>query len=79
MWKGRVLINVNDIVGKRIGKLEVKAYAGAYRSDTLGGERVRHTYMCQCDCGKSKIIQRARLLSGTVYSCGCLRGKRYGD
>ena len=26
--KGKVLINVNDIIGKRLGKLEVIGYAG---------------------------------------------------
>jgi len=34
--RGKVLINVNDIIGKRLGKLEVISYAG-----NKGGRRGR--------------------------------------
>lgn len=73
MKRGTVLINANDIIGKRLGKLEVNEYIGSYYSDTRGGERMRHTYMCQCDCGKCKTAQRGQLLNETIHSCGCLK------
>lgn len=40
--KGKLLINVNDIIGKRLGKLEVISYAGHHYDMTLGGERMCH-------------------------------------
>ena len=33
-------------------------------------------YLCQCDCGNQKIIDKKGLVSGRVQSCGCLRAKR---
>lgn len=35
--RGEVLINTQDIIGKRLGKLEVKEYAGSYIDYTMGG------------------------------------------
>ena len=73
--KGKILINVNDIIGKRLGKLEVISYAGRHYDMTLGGYRVRHYYRVRCDCGTEKIVQRGPLIDGIVYSCGCSRRK----
>jgi len=33
--------------------------------------RWEYTYLCQCDCGKSKAVPRSGLLSGHTKSCGC--------
>lgn len=52
--KGKVLINVNDIIGKRLGKLEVISYAGHHYDMTLGGERMCHYYRVHCECGAEK-------------------------
>lgn len=77
MKKGKVLINVNDIIGKRLGKLKVISYIENRYDMTLGGERMRHYYMVECDCGTIKPMQRGQLVSETVHSCGCARrGKR---
>ena len=77
MKKGKVLINVNDIIGKRLGKLKVISYIENRYDMTLGGERMRHYYMVECDCGTIKPMQRGQLVSGVVHSCGCSRrGKR---
>ena len=75
--KGKVLINVNDIIGERLDKLEVISYEG-YRYDTTrGGDKVRHYYKVHCDCGTIKIVQRGQLTSEIVHSCGCgRRGRR---
>ena len=72
------MINVQDIVDKRIGKLVVKEYAYSYRDCTAGGERMRHKYLVRCDCGVTKYMQRGPLVSGVVYSCGCERRTKYG-
>lgn len=36
-------------------------------------------YLCQCDCGNQKIIDKKSLVSGRVQSCGCLRAKRVSE
>lgn len=71
--KGNVLINVNDIIGKRLGKLEVISYIGTKYEMTLGGERMRHYYVVKCSCGIFKPMRRDSLISEIVYSCGCER------
>lgn len=73
MKKGKILINANDIIGKRLGKLEVISYAGSKYDYTCGGERLRHYYVVRCECGEIKLIQRGQLVSEIVYSCGCGR------
>jgi len=75
--RGRVLINVNDIIGKRLGKLEVINYAGHHYDMTLGGERMRHYYRVKCECGTIKIMQRGQLKNEIVHSCGCGRRGRH--
>lgn len=69
--KGRVKIDVNDIIGKQVGLLKVLSYNGSYYSDTMGGPRVRHTYICECKCGKIYPVQRGHLKNETIRSCGC--------
>lgn len=74
--KGKVRIDTNDIVGKEIGKLKVISYVSNWYDMTLGGPRMRHYYMCKCDCGTEKLIRRGQLVSEIVHSCGCLRRKK---
>lgn len=71
--KGKIRINVNDIIGKRSGKLEVICYANHKYDMTNGGARMRHFYVCRCDCGKVKFIHRGQLLNNIVHSCGCIK------
>lgn len=71
MKRGKTLINVNDIIGKRLGKLRVVCYANSKYDITLGGARKRHFYICECDCGRHKFVQRGPLLNDIVHSCGC--------
>lgn len=73
--KGKILINANDIIGKRLGKLEVTRYVNHRYDITLGGMRMRHYYECRCDCGTIKNIRRSQLTSEIVHSCGCIRRK----
>jgi hypothetical protein len=74
--RGEVLINVNDIIGKRLGKLEVISYVGHNYDMTRGGKRMRHYYRVRCDCGTEKIVQRGPLISEIVHSCGCGRRRK---
>jgi hypothetical protein len=76
MPKGKLLIDVNDIIGKRLGKLKIIDYAGRGRDKTAGGERVRHWYLCKCACGERCIIRRSALKNESVHSCGCIKRKR---
>ena len=32
-------------------------------------------YLCQCDCGNSKIVKACNLTNGNTHSCGCLKKK----
>ena len=73
MKRGSILINVDDIIGKRLGKLEVVRYKGHSYSHTKGGLRMRHYYECACDCGIIKQVQRGPLVNEIVGSCGCVR------
>lgn len=76
--KGKVLINIDDVIGKRLGKLEVISYIGNKYDVTLGGERMRHYYMVKCDCGTIKPVQRGQIVNEIVHSCGCGRRVRRG-
>lgn len=76
MKKGEISINVNDIIGKRLGKLEVISYYGCSYSMTRGGDKLRHFYVCKCDCGNINFVQRGPLLNDKVHSCGCLKQKK---
>jgi len=64
----RAVINPDDIVGERFGKLVVESYVGR----VLRGKTLTHCYLCKCDCGKTNVeATRAALLKGDKKSCGC--------
>lgn len=48
-----------DIVGFRFGKLVIL------------GEITPKLYSCLCDCGTRTQVSKAKLISGTIQSCGC--------
>lgn len=54
---------VNDLTGKRFGKLTVLGI------DDRGSRRTY--YVCACDCGGIKTTRSDALLSGATVSCGC--------
>lgn len=74
MRKHEIRINVDDIVGKKIGKLYVESYYGVEYDPTLSGVRTRHWYLCTCDCGNQKLIRRDSLINESSKSCGCTNG-----
>ena len=48
---------IKDLTGQRFGKLVVLEFAGkTKRNDAL--------WLCQCDCGNQKILERKHLMSG---------------
>ena len=50
-------------LGRRYGKLTVIAY------DKIVKENLY--FICKCDCGNIKSIQKSGLVTGAVISCGC--------
>ena len=73
MYIRKMLINPNDLIGKQVGLLKVIAYNGNYAQITKDGIKQRHTYLCQCVCGKFVTVRRCHLQKETIRSCGCLR------
>lgn len=61
----RNLNGVEDLTGKRYGRLCVKEYMGVING--------RGTWKCVCDCGTEKLITKHDLDTGRVLSCGCLK------
>lgn len=69
---------IGDLTNQRFGKLRVLEYAGML-SD------YQKVWLCQCDCGTTKVIRQQHLLSGHTTTCGCGKsqlndyiGKRFG-
>lgn len=54
------MARVKNITGKRFGKLVVMK--------ELGDRKV----LCQCDCGKEKVVNKGHLVNGDIKSCGCI-------
>ena len=79
MKKGKIRINVEDIIGKRLGKLKVISYYGYVYTQTRGGSKMRHYYACQCDCGNVHYVERGPLKNNKIHSCGCGRRGRRGN
>lgn len=56
-------------IGERYGKLVVIEPAGATNS------RIK-LWLCQCDCGGSKVVRHDHLRSNHTVSCGCAKRER---
>jgi len=54
-----------NLKGKVFGKLKVLHFV---KNNVYGTAQ----WMCQCSCGKKKIIQSSSLLNNNTNSCGCL-------
>lgn len=77
--KGRLLININDIVGRRVGKLVVIKHEFYKYETSKCGTRLKHFYLCKCDCGKFAIVNRCQLLNSMTQSCGCSKKRKKND
>ena len=56
---------VKNLIGERHERLEVIEYAYTKNNKTY--------WLCKCDCGNTKVIQRSHFTSGLYPSCGCLK------
>lgn len=54
----------HDLAGKKFGRLTVISYHGSVQG--------KARWLCQCDCGTSKVIRGRSLTEGSSTSCGCL-------
>lgn len=59
--------NAKDLTGQKFGRLIVLQRDFSERSNIK-----RAYWLCQCDCGKQKIILGKNLLNGSIRSCTCL-------
>jgi hypothetical protein len=57
-----------NLEGHKIGRLLIVKRVDKNRQGN-------YTWLCNCDCGKSKIISSLGLLSGGTKSCGCLKAE----
>ena len=57
---------MNDFIGKKFGRLTVVEYVGKDKNK-------KSMFLCKCDCGKSKVVNRNNLVTGTTKSCGCIK------
>lgn len=70
-------INVNDIVGKKFGKLtvlELHHKEQLYLSDGIKNG-FKYFYLCQCDCGNQIVVASNHFKYGHTNSCGCITNK----
>lgn len=66
MKKNELKVNVDDVIGKRLGKLEVISYAGFKLQMSGKVRKIRHYYLVKCDCGNTNIIRRCQIMSGNT-------------
>lgn len=59
-------MKVRNLLGRRFGRLTVISRAS-------NNKRGKARWLCQCECGRKKVILADSLLSGKTISCGCYR------
>jgi hypothetical protein len=62
--------NVNDLVGRKFGKLTVIGFSHAGPHGAHG--RIRYFWHCQCECGGKKTVYSSLLTGKLTGSCGCM-------
>lgn len=58
-----------NLIGLKFSKLTV---LGLYSCERDGVDRFKRYWLCQCDCGNTKVVSGHSLKGGTTKSCGCL-------
>lgn len=56
--------NLDDLTGRRFGRLVAVKYTGRHYGDTM--------WICKCDCGQEITTSRSQLIRGRAVDCGCL-------
>ena len=64
-------MKVKDITGNKYGRLTVICQCGNRRSQVNG--KTVTMWKCICDCGKTVVVPKYALTSGSTRSCGCLK------
>lgn len=59
------MATLEDITGKRFDRLIVLS---PYPIDN---KAARGKWLCVCDCGNQRVVQRTHLVNGKMKSCGC--------
>lgn len=62
---------MNIEIGEKIGRLKIVDEIRVRKND-----RTRIYYVCKCDCGKTKEINKYSLEKHSTLSCGCLRKEK---
>lgn len=76
---------INEIVGKKFNMLTVLKFDHFKEGPIPKGRTKprRHAiYLCKCDCGNTKLVDRANLTRGDIKSCGCINfiaQKKHGN
>ena len=64
-------------IGMKFGRLtvldEVEPGIYIYNKSDKTEKHNRRRYLCLCDCGNKKVIERTSLISGGTTSCGCFK------
>jgi hypothetical protein len=63
-------VKKENLLGQKFARLLVIAEA-----EPVGARR-RSAWLCQCDCGNTKVIKADELKSGDTKSCGCLNDEK---
>ena len=61
--KGLFMSKRIDLIGQKFGRLVVVERVGNDKSGSL-------RWLCQCNCGKEKIVRGDNLKNGKTKSCG---------
>ncbi len=57
-----------SLIGQRFGRLTVTAFAGKIKG--------KARWVCQCDCGSTRVVYGYNLENGNSKSCGCVGRER---
>ena len=60
--------NKPEMIGQKFGRLLVLSY-----DEEVSEQKKFDYYLCQCDCGKKKVLKGHALRTKNTKSCGCLR------
>lgn len=61
-----------DLIGKKFGKLVVLSYVGV-------NQNKKRTWLCECECGNTKVVRGNDLQTGNTQSCGCIHSNQVAE
>lgn len=59
---------IKNLIEQKFGRLIITKQSGKDKNNHI-------LWLCQCDCGKEKIISSTHLITGHTQSCGCLKNE----